>query len=373
MKKRLVSAFVAAAALFGLAPTVGAEDISAKAAIVYEPRSGTVLYEKAADEQMLIASTTKIMTALVVLENCGLEEKVYVTASHAAVEGSTMYLRAGGDYTVEELLYGLMLASGNDAAAALAEHTAGSMEAFAEMMNAKCREIGLENSHFVNSHGLDAEEHYSSARDLALITAEAMKNESFREIFSTKTYSAKGLSYTNHNKLLNICPGCIGGKTGYTEKAGRILVSCVEREGMRLICVTISDPRDWDDHMALYDKCFGEYEYIPVLSERQTTLPVISGSSPRVGLSAEVEGVVVPKDSDTRVRVVLPRFVFAPVMLGDSAGYAEVLENGQCLRRIDICYTGTVLVDESLRLSTWEKFKRAWYMANSYGVYYPSF
>lgn len=373
MKKRLISAFVVTAVLFGLATTAGAEDISAKAAIVYEPRSGTVLYEKAADERMLVASTTKIMTALVVLENCALEEKVLVTASHAAVEGSTMYLREGGDYTVEQLLYGLMLASGNDAAAALAEHTAGSMEAFAEMMNAKCRELGLENSHFVNSHGLDAEEHYSSARDLALITAEAMKNESFCKIFSTKSYCANGLSYTNHNKLLGICPGCIGGKTGYTEKAGRILVSCVEREGMRLICVTISDPRDWDDHMALYDKCFGEYDYIPVLNERQTTLPVISGSSPRVGLSPEVEGIVAAKGSDIKVRTVLPRFVFAPVMLGDSAGYAEVMENGRCVRRIDIRYTGTVLVDDSLRLSTWEKFKRAWYMAQSYGVYYPVF
>ena len=261
MKKKLFAALTAALILACTEPAVyGAEAISAKAAIVYEPVTGTVLYEKCADEPMLIASTTKIMTAMVVLENCDLQEKVDITSAHAAVEGSSMYLRPGGNYTVEDLLYGLMLASGNDAAAALADHTAGSMEAFAEKMNERAGELGLQNTHFANSHGLDAQGHYGPARDLAILTSAAMENETFREIFATASYEVGGVSYYNHNKLLSSCPGCIGGKTGYTEKAGRSLVSCVEREGMELICVTISDPRDWEDHAFLYDKCFGEYE-----------------------------------------------------------------------------------------------------------------
>lgn len=373
MKKYLISAMLAFFTLFGLSPEASAAEISAKAAIVYEPYSGTVLFEKNADDRMLVASTTKIMTALVVLENCALDEKVTVTAAHAAVEGSSMYLKCGGDYTVKDLLYGLLLASGNDAAEALAEHTAGSMEAFAALMNDKCEKLGLENTHFVNSHGLDAEGQYSSARDLAIITAKAMENETFCKLFSAKTYSVNGLSYTNHNKLLSICPGCIGGKTGYTEKAGRILVSCTERDGMRLICVTISDPRDWDDHMVLYDECFGEYEYISVITERTSALPVISGSSPIVKLEGSVKGIVVPKDSGLSLRVHLPDFVFSPVMEGEKAGHAELLTDGECVKSIDILYSETVLVDDSMRLSTWEKFKRVWYIANSYGIYYPAF
>lgn len=365
MKKSLVSAMLAVLSLFALSPSCAAEDISAKSAIVYEPYSGTVLYEKCADERALIASTTKIMTALVVLENCGLDDKVEVNSSHAAMEGSSMYLKPGGDYTVEQLLMGLMLASGNDAAAALAEHTAGSMEDFARLMNAKCRQWGLENTHFMNSHGLDAEEQYSTARELAVITAKAMENEDFCRIFSTESCSVNGLSYQNHNKLLRICPGCIGGKTGYTEKAGRILVSCVEREGMRLICVTISDPRDWDDHMALYDECFGEYEYIPLPAG---SIAVISGEEEQLCVKGAKGGFVVPKDSANKLEVYLPRFVFAPVQEDESVGWAELEDQA-----VDIVSCQSVELDEDQRLSAWEKFKRLWYMANRYPIYYPYF
>lgn len=372
MKKTIISSMLALAALFGLSPECAAADIAAGAAIVYEPFSGTVLFEKNADERMLIASTTKIMTALVVLENCAMDETVTVTAAHAAVEGSSMYLKPGADYTVEQLLYGLMLASGNDAAAALAEHTAGSMASFAELMNQKCAELGLENTHFVNSHGLDAEGHYSTARELAVITAAAMENESFCRIFATECYSANGQSYKNHNKLLSVCPGCIGGKTGYTEKAGRILVSCVEREGMRLICVTISDPRDWDDHMELYDECFAQYEFLPIFESGENSLSVISGTEESVSVKGSAAGFVAEKGSDADVSVHLPRFVFAPVCVDDAAGWAELEQDGQT-RRVDILYGGSVELDGEQCLSSWEKFKRLWYMANSYGVYYPSF
>ncbi|MBQ8263847.1 MAG: D-alanyl-D-alanine carboxypeptidase [Oscillospiraceae bacterium] len=325
-----------------------AAEISAEAAIVYEPVTGTVLYEKRADEPMLVASTTKIMTAMVVIENCDLEEKVDITRAHASTEGSSMYLRPGGEYTVEQLLYGLMLASGNDAAAALAEHTAGSMEAFAELMNSKCRQLGLENTHFVNSHGLDAEEHYSSARDLALITAAAMKSEVFREIFSTAHYNVGGVDYYNHNKLLSSCPGCIGGKTGYTEKAGRILVSCVERDGMRLICVTISDPRDWEDHEALYEKCFGEYSFIPVF-EDIAEMDLISGVESAAALGCSKSGFIVSKTEDTRMRIHLPAFKFAPVCAGQIAGTAEIVQNEKVVDSAEIFFLCSVARDESAK------------------------
>ncbi len=317
------------------------DGISAKAAIVYEPMSKTVLFEQAADEQLLVASTTKIMTALIVLENCSLGEKVDVKKEHTAVEGSSMYLRSDGEYTVEELLYGLMLASGNDAAAALADHTAGSMESFAALMNEKCRALALENTHFVNSHGLDAEGHFSSARDLAVITAAAMENESFCRIFSCRAYSVDGHTFVNHNKLLDTCQGCIGGKTGYTKKAGRTLVSCVEREGMRLICVTISAPDDWRDHAKLYDECFGTYEYIPVdVWERE--IPIISGDKDSARLICQRAGAVAPKASQIEIIYHIPRFAFAPINAGDNAGYAEIKCENAVADRIDIFYGESV-------------------------------
>ena len=360
------------ALLAGTAVPVRAEtaEIAAKAAIVMEPYTGTVLYEKDADAELLVASTTKIMTAMVVLENCGLSEQVTVLREHAEVEGSTMYLRAGETYTVEELLYGLMLASGNDAAAALADHCAGSMEAFAEKMNAKCAALGLEHTHVANAHGLDAPGHYSSARDLAKITAAAMENAKFCEIFSTVSYSTHGNTFVNHNKLLERCEGCIGGKTGYTSAAGRILVSVVERGGMRLICVTISDPDDWDDHEALYDACFAAWRFISPLSQDWQQLETISGTKEYVHLRCGERGFVVPASAKVRLRARLPRFVFAPVLAGDLAGTVEVWVEGDLDHTVEVWYGETVGADRTIALSAWERFKRLWSLSGGTGVYY---
>lgn len=342
---------------------------AAKAAIVYQPASNTVLYEKNADERLLVASTTKIMTALVVLNNCRLDESVEVKPEHCAVEGSSMYLRPGREYSVRDLLYGMMLASGNDAAAALAEHTAGSMEKFAGLMNEECRSLGLENTHFENAHGLDSENHYSSARDMALITAQALKNSTFREIFSARTYTVDGQCYTNHNKLLKICPGCTGGKTGYTRAAGRVLVSCVQRESMELICVTISDPDDWNDHIALYSWAYDSYSYVPAL-DGVRRISVISGVEERVDIEPAVEGMVLAKGCEYSASIYIPRFVFAPVLEGKRAGEVRVDADGQEYI-IPVYYGQTVLMDGAIPLTPWERFKRAWYLSNKYGIYYP--
>ena len=368
MKKSLISAMTALCVLFSVAPECDGADISAGSALVYEPFSGSVLYEKNADERMLIASTTKIMTALVVIENCAPDEKVNVKREHAALEGSSMYLKPGEDYTVEDLLYGLMLASGNDAAAALAEHCAGSMDAFADMMNAKCRQWGLENTHFVNSHGLDDERQYSTARELAVITAKAMENEAFCRIFAAKSCSVNGLNYKNHNKLLSICPGCIGGKTGYTEKAGRILVSCVEREGMRLICVTISDPRDWEDHMRLYECCFSQYEFISLPGTR---IEVLSGDECSLDVRGSKTGFVAEKGSGQELRINLPDFVFAPVEKGDALGRAELIMPDGKTMSIELTAAESVALDESQRAGVWDKVRKLWKGGSGFGIYYP--
>ena len=364
--RRLLLALVVAALLAAAAaPAASAAHTSAESVILYEPRTGTVLYELDADSRHLIASTTKIMTALVVLERCALSERVVATEEEAAVEGSSMYLMAGAVYTVEELLYGLMLLSGNDAAAALADHCAGDMASFAALMNEKAEELGLHNTHFMNSHGLDAEDHYSSARDLALLTAAAMENRAFSRIFGTRTYTLCGTEIENHNKLLASYEGCLGGKTGYTKAAGRVLVSCAERDGLRLICVTISDPDDWVDHAALYDAAFATYRYLPLPDSSWAQLPLISGTKDRVQLVCDEPGFIVPKSVDAHLIVRLPRFVFAPTIHGLPLGTAELYVDGRLLETVDISAAENVPLDSGVPLSAWERFKRAWFPALS--------
>jgi len=358
LKKILFSIFLC---LFVFLLPVGVcAGYDAEAMILVEPTTGTVLYEKNADTPMLIASTTKLMTASVVLERCVLSDEITVTAAQAGVEGSSMLLTPGETYTVEELLLGLMLASANNAAVALAEYTAGSVEAFAGLMNERAAALGLANTHFSNPHGLDAEDHYSSARDLAAITADAMKNPTFCRIFSTRTATVHGVVYYNHNKLLSSCSGCIGGKTGYTMAAGRTLVSCAERDGMRLICVTLSDPSDWLDHRAAYDEAFANYRYVTLPLPDWTTLPVISGLQSRVRLRCGDSAVVVPKNAGIEYRVELPRFVFAPVSAGEILGEAAVLADGETILRTPLIAGTSVAPDLNIELSPWERFCRRW-------------
>ncbi|MBQ4369459.1 MAG: D-alanyl-D-alanine carboxypeptidase, partial [Oscillospiraceae bacterium] len=233
MKKTLC--FLLAAAICLPAGALAAQpEVSAHAYIVTDAENGRVLYSRNAEEKMLIASVTKLVTALVVVERCELAEKVTVPREAANVEGSSMYLKEGEELTVLELLYGMLLESGNDAAAALAYHVAGSIEGFAALMNEKASQLGADNSSFKNPHGLDAPDHCSCARDMAIIAAEFMKNKTLSDICSTLSASVAGRNLTNHNKLLTLYPGAIGLKTGYTKSAGRTLVSCAEKNGLRL-------------------------------------------------------------------------------------------------------------------------------------------
>lgn len=236
-----------------ICPVEAAGDLSlsAYAAILMDAATGEVLYEKNADEQMRIASTTKILTALVALEEASPCEVITVTQDHM-VEGSSMYLKVGEQLTVEELLYGLMLSSGNDAALSLTE-VCGGEALFVEKMNALAQRIGMVDSSFKNPNGLDEEGHYSTARDMARLAIYAADDPTFVRLCSTKSAAIDGRTMSNHNKLLSRIDGCIGMKTGYTKAAGRTLVSCVERDGRRLVAVTLKASDDWSDHEKLYE------------------------------------------------------------------------------------------------------------------------
>lgn len=353
-------------------PAMAAPEISAKSAVLIEAESGEILYEKNADAQMLIASTTKIMTALVVLDHCDCDDTVEIKAEQAAVEGSSMYLRAGEKLTVRELLYGLLLSSGNDAASVLAYHTAGSIEEFADWMNQKAAEIGATSSGFKNPHGLDAEGHHSTAKDMAKIAAAAMKNKTFAEIVSTKNITIGNRSLTNHNKLLWNYDGALGIKTGYTKSAGRTLVSCAERNGLRLICVTLNDPDDWNDHASLYDWGFENCrrENIVNRTSDYCTLPVISGEKAIVGVRAAEDFSVLLKNADDSVEVLpeLPEFVYADVTEGDVAGKLVIKLNGEEIKTVDLVYSESIAKDEKIKLSLWEQIKRGWLIAVKNGM-----
>lgn len=344
MWKRIAAALLAVTLLTVVSPAASAEDapgVSAASAIVMHS-GGEVVYEKNADEKSLIASTTKIMTALVTLENAGLEEKVLIPEECALVEGSSMYLRPGEQYSVRDLLTGLMLASGNDAATALALHIAGSEEAFAALMNQKAEELGLNSSHFVNPHGLNAEGHYSTARDLARLMDVCMRDERFAALAGMESATVRDQTYVNHNRLLSLCPGCIGGKTGYTMLAGRCLVSCCEREGTRFICVTLSDPDDWDDHMALYDWAFSTYADREVTEGVRCQIPVVSGTARTVEARPEPLSLFLPKAAELRLEIERPFFVFAPVTEGERAGSVRVLRDGELIAETELLYAGSI-------------------------------
>ena len=255
MARRILAALWAAVSLIGcLTAVTEAVEVSAAAAVLMDADSGRLLYEKNGEKRMLIASTTKLMTALVALEQGGLQQEITVTGGHMA-EGSSMYLRPGEKLTLETLLYGLLLSSGNDAALAVTECMGGAVP-FVARMNEKAAELGMENTHFANPNGLDDEAHYSTAEDMAKLAAAAMDDPVLRRVASTKTARIGGRTLTNHNKLLSRVEGCVGLKTGYTRAAGRTLVSCAERDGVRLVAVTLQDGDDWNDHASLYEQGF---------------------------------------------------------------------------------------------------------------------
>lgn len=343
--------------------------ISGECGCAYIPVLDTVVYEKNAMRRHPMASTTKIMTALVALECTHPTDVVTVAPEAAGIEGSSIYLRAGEHQTMENLLYALLLESANDAAAAIAIHTAGSISAFADKMNARAAELGLTDTHFTNPHGLADPEHYTTALDLARITAAAMENETFYTIVSTKhktiTTNDGTVSRTlsNHNRLLRSYEDCVGVKTGFTKNSGRCLVSAAERDGMLLIAVTLDAPDDWRDHTVMLDYGFSQYEG-RVLADCQglsLTVPVVCGAASEVTVSARsTPAVVVKRDSPAlTMSVEVNRFAVAPVRRGDVLGLIRYTQDEKTVATVPLLADASV---EKIHVheTIWDKIKNIW-------------
>ena len=347
-----------AAALLAAALVFPCQALSAESAILIDAQTGRVLYEKQADKQSLIASTTKIMTALVVCEQTNVLDRVRIPQEAVGIEGSSMYLKAGEVLTVQELLYGLMLHSGNDAAVALAIYCGGTVEGFAELMNDKAHRLGMDDTHFVNPNGLDAPGHYSTARDMAKLAAYAMENPIFAKTVSTKTVNVTNRTLANHNKLLWTLDGADGVKTGYTKAAGRILVSSCSRNGRRLIAVTMNDRNDWKDHKELMNSGFGDYSVCQLITTGEClgTAAVISGKQGSVQLLAAQDFSYALAENE-QLEIVLPKpgFVYAPVARGQEAGFAYLCLNGKTVGKIPLVYGETVETEEIKKQSLWVK------------------
>lgn len=352
MKLRLAAAALAAICLLMNVPGAGAVSTGAQAAILMDADSGRVLYGHNIHDRRLIASTTKLMTALVALESgVELSREITVEPQWVGVEGSSIYLREGERLTLETLLYGMLLRSGNDAALAVAEVCAGSVEDFARRMNDKARELGMADSHFVNPNGLNNEQHYSSAYDMALLARACLENEVLREMVSTKSIALEGRSFTNHNKLLWQYEGCIGLKTGYTEKAGRTLVSAAQRDGMTLICVTLSDPNDWADHAALFDWGFANYhlETAAQAGDQVGWLSVEGSLVPMCPLQVEESlGAALGEGETLETELVLDyASLTAPVVQGEPVGELICFLRGEELGRVPVVTAKAVPCDQS--------------------------
>ena len=328
-------------------------------AILVDGDTGRVLFEKKPHEKRLIASITKLMTALVVIEAFpDLTQKVTVKKEWTGVEGSSMYLSAGESLMVETLLYGLLLQSGNDAAVALAGACAGDTERFVEWMNLRAESLGMYDTHFSNPNGLNDEEHYSTAYDMSLLALECLKHPRLMEIMSTRSVTLEGRSFTNHNKLLWRYEGCIGMKTGYTQKAGRTLVSAAERNGQKLICVTLHDPDDWEDHTALLDYGFNYYpkHVLATAGKKFRTLPV-EGSLVRSVAVKTSHDVFYPLALEEQVRAIidLPDRVEAPVEAGTVAGNLSFWIGEKEIGRTYLLYATSVRDDGAERGSVLER------------------
>ena len=319
--------------------------VSARHAYVLDAVSGRVLFQRTANERSLIASTTKIMTALIVCEQCNVLDRMRIPKEAVGIEGSSMYLKEGEILTLQELLYGLMLSSGNDAAVALAIYCGGTVEGFAELMNDKARNLGLTGTHFENPNGLDAPGHYSTARDLAVLAAYAMENPIFAKTVSTKQVKIGQRYLTNHNKLLWRVAGAEGVKTGYTQAAGRILVSSAQRDGRRLIAVTIDAPDDWNDHASLLEEGFSRYRVQRIISAGECVdiLDVVGGESHKVEvLAAEDFDYALAPEEQPQLAMPGPGFVYAPAVEGAEAGCAYVLIGGKAVGKIPVVYGETI-------------------------------
>lgn len=305
------------------------ESLSAECAVLYDAENRRVLWGKNETARHPMASTTKIMTALVAIEALPPDTEITVPKEAVGVEGSSVYLGEGERYTLEALLYALLLQSANDAAEAIAIAVSGSVAAFAERMNERAKSLGLTDTSFENPHGLDGKEHYTTARDLAAITAEAIENPLLAEIVSTVRYSFSSLDgensrvLINHNKMLLLYEGAVGVKTGYTKKCGRCLVTAARRDGLLLIAATLDAPNDWSDHKKILDYGFEVFESRLIASPGELSVkrPVLNAAREvSAENTSEIRMVMKRGEAPPTPQFLLLPSPIAPIQKGDSAG-----------------------------------------------------
>lgn len=349
---------------FGVRAVAAEPSVSAVSAVLIEAETGTVLYAKNAEEQRAMASTTKIMTAILTIEAGDLDREFTVDTYAIMTEGTSMGLREGDIVSRRDLLYGILLPSGNDAANAAAVSVAGSMSAFVEKMNEKAEELGLKNTHFVTPSGLDADGHYTTAHDLADLTAYAMRNEIFREIVSCKSKQVEfgnppyKRTLYNSNKMLTRYDGAIGVKTGFTDNARRCLVSAAERDGVTLIAVTLNAGDDWNDHTKMLNYGFTRVSSYP-LETGCSAKVAVAGTGKKIGVYAENSALSLSPEQRQKLerRIVLPRMIYGGVNKGDELGSLEFYLDGKPIKSVPL-YAAESVSAENEELNFWQKLMR---------------
>lgn len=339
MKKLLSSIlciviFVTAVPIVSSAENSDAPNVSAESYVLYCADNGEIISSKYEHKKMKPASTTKLMTTLIALEEAAASNKQVKFTKEMTAEGSSMYLEAGNIVTLKDLAAGMMMASGNDAANAVAITVAGSSEKFADRMNERAGQIGMKDTHFVTPSGLDDDNHYSTAYDLALLMSYAIENDEFAELTAKKSETVnfinpddKKTTYANHNKLLSLYEYCIGGKTGYTMAAGRCLVSAAKKDGLTLVCVTLNDRNDWNDHISLYDYGFSNLAcYDSEDTEYIIDVPCVGGTDDNMTVAGEKDiKLVVSADNKNKItrKVYCDSFLYAPIKENQTVGVIE--------------------------------------------------
>ncbi len=369
--KRKIAAIAAAALLLmpGARCWAAEAECSAAAAVVMEASTRRVLLEKHGTDRLSMASTTKIMTALLALESERLDEPVTVTDAMTRTEGSSIYLKPGDRLTLRSLVVGLMLESGNDAALAIAITLDGSEAAFVARMNRRAAELGMTGTHFVTASGLDDDAHYTTARDMALLGCAAMESPEFVSIVSRQTMTVDFLSpavrrtFYNHNRLLREMDGCIGIKTGFTKKSGRCLVSCCERDGVRMVAVTLNAPDDWNDHKQLMRRAFAMVEPVLLTGDGlNVQVPVVGGATESTTLTAagSVRAAIPSGRSDAiEMRIESEPCLYAPVSPGRVAVRVSYWLDGECVGELPLMTSAEISYVRRTR-TIWEQVVDFW-------------
>ena len=352
MKKKIIAFTVAFILIFPFGISASAQvDVSAQSAVLMCANNGKVLFNKNGTKQLSMASTTKIMTSLIALEAAVPETEITVTHEMVAVEGTSMGLVEGDSVSLRELVYGMLLQSGNDAANTVAYVVGGSPEGFAEIMNKRAAEIGMVNTNFVTASGLDHENHYSTAYDMALLACESIKNPEFADICSKKsarlTYGNPpyARTLTNHNRLLWKYEDTVGIKTGFTKKSGRCLVSAAERNGILLVAVTLNAPNDWSDHISMFEYGFSECEAVSV-SVDAGVMKVAGGDKASVPLRLAYNPVWIKGDKCV-CRVLVKPFDYAPVTSGEIVGTAQFISGDKVVCEVPVLTDGSAAVKKA--------------------------